>query len=262
MFRFPLTNAIIAACLVFGAPTARADDLDSLINLELAFRDTILQTPAPKRFQQLIRDGETTITFVDDFSDSVGKTDFFLNLDWSFKYRYKTQTTDSVTSVLVTPENVKLQPRVRHVIRMPVALYNAQVWESHLLAHEFDHVAISLDPRPRALLVHLCGNLPTYQFPTNGSEKPSDQQMRERINNDIKSRESAVLDLLRANYVALDKVSKHGGVAIQDRRAFFASLYSRSNLEATKFAYLREVASLLESDQYRDLRPRQVPKGR
>jgi len=232
-----------------------ADGFDSLINLELAFRDSILDKPAPTCYQSLIRDGETTITFVRDWPDSVGKTDFFLNLDWSYDYRYATRITAGVTDVSVTPLNVKLTPRLRHVIRMPVAWHHAEVWESRLLGHEFDHVAVSLDPRARALLLHLCSELPVYRFSMAGQEKPSDEQMREGINREIQRRQSAILELVRANYVALDKVSQSGRAAMQDRKVFFESLYTQLNLEAAKFPFRQEVAALLESEQYQRLRP-------
>ncbi|MDA1053555.1 MAG: hypothetical protein O3C40_24165 [Planctomycetota bacterium] len=249
----------MTAVLLLGDPALRADDFDSLINLELAFRDTILDQPAPRHYQSLIRDGETTITFVRDLPGRVGKTDFLLNLDWSYDYRYATQTTDGITEVSVTPRNIKLTPRLRHVIRMPVAFYHAEVWESQLLGHEFDHVSVSLDPRPRALLLHLCSDLPTYRFSMEGTEKPSDARMREGINREIQRRQSAILDLLRANYVALDKVSQHGRTAMEDRSDFFESLYTRPTLEASGFPFLKEVRSVLESDEYRQLRSRHVP---
>ncbi len=259
MFRLALTTALLTAALLPGDSAARADGFDSLINLELAFRDTILEMPAPDHYQSLIRDGETTITFVRDWPDGVGKTDFFLNLDWSFDYRYKTQTTAGVTEVSVTPLNIKLMPRLRHVIRMPVAWHHAKVWESRLLAHEFDHVAVSLDPRARALLVHLCGELPKDRFSISGREKPSTEQLQAGTNRAIQRRQSAILELIRANYVALDKVSGNGRKAMQDRKDFFESLYTQANLEATEFPFQKEVASLLESEAYRPLRPHYVP---
>ena len=88
-----------------------------------------------------------------------------------------------------------------------------------------------------------------------GQEKPSDSQMRDGINQEIQRRESAVLELLRTNYIALDKVSQNGRTAMQDRNVFFESLYTQSNLEAAKFPFRQEVAALLESESYRQLRP-------
>ena len=258
MYRVTIAAAILMATMSCCGPAAHADDFDSLINLELAFRDTILDTPAPQHYQALIRDGETTITFVGDLPGTVGKTDFFLDLDWSYDYRYTAEIIDGNTSVAVNAMNIQLKPRLRHVIRLPVAFHHAGVWATPLLAHEFDHVAVSLDPRPRALLVHLCRNLPTYRFTINGQTKPSDEPMREGINREIRRRQSAVLDLLRANYVALDKVSKHGRQAIEQRDEFFETLYTRQNLEAAGFPFLRQADSLLASQSYQRLGPRHL----
>ena len=258
MLRRAIISLILAVVISNEPIVALGEDFDSFINLELAFRETILETRAPKRFQSLIRRGETTITFVHDWPQGVGKTDFLLNTAWSYDYRYKTQIADGVTAVAVTPKNIKLKPQVRHVIRMPVALYRAEVWESWLLAHEFDHVAVSLDPRPPALLVHLCRKLPVIRFSIPSSEKPSDEQMRDGINQEIENRQSAILELIKANYKALDDVSQHGRKAMSDRDQFFQDLYSRSNLEREQFPYLAEVDSLLESEAYKALGPRQV----
>ena len=258
MLRLAFITALVTVLDWSWVADARADGFDSLINLELAFRDAIMDKPAPNRYRSLIRDGETTITFVRNLPDSVGKTDFSLNLDWKYDYRIVTRMTDAGSEVSVTPMNVKLTTRLRHLIRMPVAWYHAEVWESRLLAHEFDHVAVSLDPRPRVLLVHLCSQLPTQRFLMVGQEKPSEQQIREGINREIHRRQSAIIDLLRANYAVLDKVSRNGQMAIQDRRDFFDSLYTPTNLKAAKFTFQREVAPLVESESYRQLRPRHV----
>lgn len=259
MFRLAVTTALVSATIFPWPAAANADGFDSLINLELAFRDTILEIPAPSQYQSLIRDGETTITFIREWPSSIGKTDFYLDLEWSFDYRYTARTTAGITEVSVTPLNIKLKPRLRHVIRLPIAWHHTEVWDSRLLGHEFDHVTVSLDPRARAMLVHLCGELPAHRFSMAGQEKPSTAQLQAGINREIDRRQFAVLDLIRANYVALDKVSRNGATAMQDRKDFFESLYTQSNLEATEFPFQKEVASLLESEAYRQLRPRYVP---
>lgn len=243
------------ACLCLAPSTAPADEFESRINLELAFRDAILDKPAPSRLLPLIREGEVTITFVRDLPATIGKTDFFLKMDWSYDYQYQTQVENGVTNVSVTPSNIKPIPHLRHVIRMPVDFYRPEVWESRLLGHEFDHVAVSLDPRPRALLRHLCCHIPVYRFSLEGDAKPTDEQIRAGINGEIKRRQSAILDLIRANYATLDQVSLHGQSVMRDRKKYFDSLYTKLNLDAVEFAYQDEVEALLESEAYKSLRP-------
>jgi hypothetical protein len=259
MFRRVLIFEIAMVFVLLDDCASHADELDARINLELAFRDSILEQPAPRHYQALIRDGETTITFVRDLPATVGKTEFFLSMDWSYEFRVATEAIDGVTQVAVTPMNVKVTPRLRHVIRMPIGFYHAEVWKTPLLGHEFDHVAVSLDPRPRALLVHLCSNLPVYRFAQEGEGKPSSEQMRAGIDRELQRRQEAILELLQANYMALDKASTNGREAMQARTDFFESLYTRENLAATAFPFLDEVASILDSDSYKRLHSRHVP---
>lgn len=255
-----LVVAISVGVLLLAAisPKAQADDIDSLINLDRAFRDEILGQSAPQAYQGLIRDGETTITFVDDFGDTVGKTDFFLLFEWAYDYRYTTKAEGDSQLVEVTAMNVRLKSRVRHVIRLPNAHFHAEVWRSRLLGHEFDHVAVSLDPRPRIILLELCRKLPKYRFSIKASEKPAETQMRNGIDREIQRRQDSVLDLIRANYVLLDKETTHGRVSMKDRNAFFNALYTRDNLTASRFAFTNEVGEFLSSEAYNHLRPRHV----
>jgi hypothetical protein len=48
----------------------------------------------------------------------------------------------------------------------------------------------------------------------------------------------------------LDKISEHGKKPIPDRERFFLQLYGPENLRKQKFAYMKEVGSLLNSKGY------------
>ncbi len=258
MLRLVVAVAVGFVLLPAMSAITQADELDSLINLDRAFRDEILGESAPRAYQRLIRDGETTITFVDDFGDTIGKTDFFLSLEWEYDYRYKATVHRNVQLVEVATINFRLKSSLRHVIRLPNAHFHADVWRSRLLGHEFDHVAVSLDHRPRIIFLELCENLPNYRFSIKARAKPTETQIRTGIDRQIRRRQDAVLDLIRANYVLLDKESTHGCVSMNDRNDFFNTLYTRDNLTTSRFAFTDEVSKLLEGEAFKSLRPRHV----
>ncbi len=254
------TEALLLLLLVSVPRALLADELDALINLDRMGRDSILGQPAPDALLPLIRNGETIITFVPDFGDSVGKTDFHMKLDWTFDFKYTLSPADPHHTVTLTPLRVRIMPRVRHVIRLPLTFYERHVWETPLLRHEFDHVAVSLDPRAQMLLDHLCQSLPPSSFvlePTGGTEppRPSDERVRMLINRQIEDRHAAIRALVQANYLRLDRLSQHGRIPIPKRAEFFEQLYRRANLEESRFPYLTEVAEFLESETYRQARP-------
>ena len=66
------------------------------------------------------------------------------------------------------------------------------------------------------------------------------------------------LELARANYVLLDKVSDHGQIPIPQREQFFAQLFTRANLQRNRFPFLDQVSKLLESEAYRAVKPKNL----
>ena len=121
---------------------------------------------APKELRSMIQDGAITLVFSSD-PDFVkvnnGKAQFHLRLTQKYGYGFSKSEKDDLWQVKVTAKNVEPTVRVEHVVRMPVKYKSDKVWSGRLLRHEFDHVAVSLDPRPALLLEHLCRNLPPLE---------------------------------------------------------------------------------------------------
>ena len=78
------------------------------------------------------------------------------------------------------------------------------------------------------------------------------------VNKEVTRRKDAVIEVARANYVLLDKVSDHGQIPIPDRQRFFAQLFMTANLRQHRFPYLSQVSKLLASDAYRAVKPKHL----
>ena len=150
--------------------------------------------------------------------------------------------------------------RVEHVVRLPIKYKTDTVWNGRLLRHEFDHVAVSLDPRPVLLVQHLCQNLPPVERTLAAGEEPSDVVYKRIINEEFDRRLKAVNALLQANYVLLDQISKHGTIPIPKRAEFFRKLYTKENLAEQKFPFVEDAIPLLESPSYQQAELRFLPR--
>ena len=208
---------------------------------------------APKELRPLIQDGTITLVFNSDpefVKANIGKAHFYLRMTQKFGYGFSKSKKNEQWQVKVTPKNVEATVRVEHVVRLPVKYKAETVWKGRLLRHEFDHVAISLDPRPALLLEHLCRNLPPLDRTLAAGEEPSDAVYKRIINEEIDRRRDAVNELIQANYVLLDQVSKHGSIPIPKRAEFFGKLFTKENLAEQKFPYVADVLALLDSPAY------------
>ena len=208
---------------------------------------------APEELKRLITDGNVTVVYDADpeFVElRRGWADFQVRLTQSFKYNLiKTRQRDHWRIKLVV---TKLEPKIEltHLIRIPASFKSAKIWQSTLLRHEFDHVAVSLDPRAMLLLRHLLAHLPVIERTLKPGEEPTDERLSHFINEEVELRQQAVVDLMRQNNKLLDKVGSHGTLPVPDRAAFFAKLYSKENLAEQKFRYIDQVLKLLETKDY------------
>jgi len=250
-----LARVMLALVLL---PTVCFADAEALINRRLAYRETILGQRAPQAVERLVKDEHTVVTFVADLPPDHAKTHFFIDVDWKFDYKYKALEEGDARELELTVSNVRLQIAERHVVRLPLAFHRADVWETQLLLHEFDHVAVSGDQRIRLLLAEVCGKLPTIAVQLVDDKKPDDAFLGKLVNKEINRRKDAVVNLARANYVLLDKVSEHGKVPVPQRERFFTQLFTRANLRQHRFPYLEQVSKLLESEAYRAVKPKHL----
>ena len=256
-----LLSGLVACGLLvgFGQPAVSPTDEKPATTT----REPIPVDAAPPELKRLIADGKVKVVYDSDpeFEKAQqGWATFNLLLEQTFHFK-RTKVPKNGQS-LVKAVVTKLTPKIEltHLIRLPASFKAPDIWQSTTLRHEFDHVAVSLDPRALMLLRHLLEHLPVVELTLEPDEEPSDERIRQLINEEIKRRHEAVLELMRQNNVLLDKVSRHGTRPVPDRAVFFAKLYTKEHLAEMKFPFVDQVLDLLKSSKYEKVELRFVPR--
>ncbi len=211
-------------------------------------RDGILQ-----ELQRLIDRGKVEVVYDSDpefVRASRGWADFHVQIKSSFKYDLTKTRQSGRWNVKLNI--TKLEPKIEltHLIRLPSTFESPDIWSSRILRHEFDHIAVSLDPRAMLLLRHLLEHLPVIERTLEPKETPSNDVLNKLVDEEVVRRRQAIVELMRQNNQKLDKIGAHGAQAVPNRAAFFANLYTKENLAETKFPFIEQVLDLLETAEY------------
>lgn len=171
---------------------------------------------------------------------------FDFQSDYSFRYQLlpqRAQPTAPVSRLRV----VLNQPRTKltHTIVLGSQFQPVKPWHSPLLLHEFDHVAISTDPRFRRLLTWLDGKQITRMVPLAGNLPEAEGVVQTYIQQELNSRTEALRQVTQEYYRRLDADSREGTQPLSDRARFFLNLYTLHDLRGQKFPYCDEVAPAL-----------------
>lgn len=221
----------------------------------VALSQTDTQEPEPPAyFQRLIEAGGVKFDFYSRppvGQRHPGKAQF--DLSWhpvsSFRAKWKPKNGKQQLSIRVKLKTLTYQST--HTLSLPRNLNNPRRWENRLVKHEFDHVAISADPRARMLAEHLLHRAVQIKVAVDADAEIDDKLVRALIDKEFAARTDAVIELIHSNYALLDKVSRHGTRAIPNRKVFFESLYTKPTLDAAAFPYTGDVLVLLKSKKYR-----------
>lgn len=180
-----------------------------------------------------------------------GHTTFTLSFkapSWTSKFT--TQTHGRKTFLIINPVIPAAEVTLEHQVRLPGGYATTNRWFAGLIKHEFDHVAISTDPRPRRLLEHLILNLKRFEVEAPEGVEIDRTLINRLILEELRRRNDAVANVIRQNYEHLDTLTRHGSVRIADRAKFFASLYSKERLQELNFRYLEDALNFLSSERY------------
>jgi hypothetical protein len=239
-----LTALTIA--LVLGAPPSRCAGAGAPV--------------ADSARASLLREGHVTILRYDPAKVATpgGETRFQLSCNYSYRFAYRWEDRDGRRWLSVTP-HIRAKISLGHTVELPRAASDTAAWIRRLTDHELDHVAISLDRRPRLLLEQLLSEPGTLRLALPAGTPISDTLARRAVEEEVGRRKDAVSALIHASYLRLDSLTDHGRRPLEDRPAFFAGLYTRASLEALHFPFLAGVAPLLDRPEYRDAHPVALP---
>ncbi len=203
----------------------------------------------PDKLQQLIKAGRVEVVYDSD-PDFVKANRGWADFHWDIQRKFEFRTSRKAREFTITVTKMDLTIQLTHVIRIPSTFRSPTIWTGSLLRHEFDHVAISLDPRPRLLIEHLLQMFPAFKHSLGKDESASNQLAVKLINTHLDQRINAVREIMKRNNQTADQLSQHGTIPIPRRREFFESLYSKENLAESNFPFMDEILSLLESSEF------------
>lgn len=191
----------------------------------------------PEAIAKLIADGAVIFDFYDEKQNGyafAGETTF------DFRYEYRCQTryrmindpesqsagdrlsedaSGRALEVTLDYEDVAL--KISHRMRLPSRLVDERFFDQQLVKHEFDHVAISADPRLPTLLVKMLSDRNSKVIvPLSRAENESrDRSMYANISRNAASQATSkvfedFVSLVRIRYKELDQVTRHGIVPL------------------------------------------------
>jgi hypothetical protein len=200
----------------------------------------------PPALARLVDIGKVEMAVDQPAVEAAGKTAltvFSFSLAYRMRYRMNELSKDGLgkRQVRITVNFSDVNIETSHRILLSTAYRPAKPWESALVQHEFDHVAISTDPRMFEMLRSLNGRKATLVVSPEGQTTLTDEWANGEIEKSVTDFQQSVEKLIQQYYLRLDKVSSNGLKNIEDRAGFFSELYSVEDLERRHFVYLDDV---------------------
>lgn len=227
-----------------------------LVSLTLWFAQAAEMTPElPSEFADLVRDRVVSLEYVSDpdfVSQDIGHCEFKLSFLYEFKYQSHQIRRNGKTRLLIIPRVLAPSAVIRHQIRIPIRYAQPGEVSERLLRHEFDHVAVGIDPRPALLLKHLASNLPPISYTVPPGVEVDDELISRLIREALDARRAAVNTAICRSNELLDELSQHGVVSLEQREKFFAELYTKERLAQQRFPYLDEALKVFATQEYDD----------
>lgn len=196
---------------------------------------------APGEFVRMIDRGNVNIVVDDDRVHKAAKsalTVFQFSVDYDFRFRHQLLGYDRDTNAWQAKIVAWMdQPKIKleHMVCVQSNFTPALPWESKLLRHEFDHVAISTDPRFVKIIKRTLQQRRQWNEKWEQSSAPTEKDVRDRILAAIQAEVQLLEKLVQCQYDLLDQESAQGLSAISSRKEFFCELYSVQGLERCKF---------------------------
>ena len=209
----------------------------------------------PDYFARLIDEGNVTFVFYDPVREPrthQGYTTFRYDVSYQSSYQYRWLEQPTGRQLTIEAEISGVECVVSNQVELPNEFRSDRNWTNSLVRHEFDHVAMTVDPRARMLIEYLCKRTPTIVRTVASSTTVTDEMVERLIHETVDPRYQAVLELLFANEQDLDIQTRHGMGRLPDRRAYFGALFTEPNLKQHRFRFLEEVRPLLRTKKFRE----------
>ena len=196
---------------------------------------------APGEFMRLIDRGNVSITVDDQRIRKAGKTAltlFHFVIDYDLRFRHQLLGFDEKSKTWQAKITSWMdQPKVRleHTICFQSNFTPNSPWESRLVKHEFDHVAISSDPRLLKIIKRILEQRKQWTARWNQVEAPTEADIKKSILDNVVEEVKSFEQMVQSQYDYLDKESSQGVSTIENRSNFFQSLYTLEGLERCKF---------------------------
>ncbi len=204
-------------------------------------------TQAPPEFQRLLDAGNVSIQASDALlrqKEKFGATEFKLQVGYRFSFKIESNTQeDGVHLVRVRVIYQRPTFRISHIIHVESDYNPLDPWSHRLMKHEMDHLAISTDPRVRAIVDGILGGSLVLDLRLEQASAPSDQQIREYLGSRSAERFADIERVIQIAYDQLDEASVQGNRRIDSRGNFFKQLYSVEWLKSTKLKTFDEYNS-------------------
>ena len=123
-------------------------------------------------------------------------------------------------------------------------------FDRKLLNHEFDHVAISSDPRLEALAKKILFTRYSWVMTSSTGNTPSQAEISTEFEKRFVARKDFIEKIMQRAYLELDEISQDGRVDIAERKKFFDGLYLAPWLKKENDPIWKVAESLVKSKKY------------
>ena len=195
----------------------------------------------PPDLARLVAVGQVSIA-VDEEAVQAARRSALTLFQFSIAYRmqYRLSRLSSSSSqadrVQLSVRFFDLRTDLVHRILLSEKYRPSQPWVSPLLQHEFDHVAISSDPRLLAMIQSLADERQQWTVEVAAKTSVDRPWVEDQIRKYVAEYQRSLEELVNSYYQQLDLASNQGQQLIGDRSQFFLNLYAEKGLEASPFA--------------------------
>ncbi len=203
---------------------------------------------------RLVDAGSVTFDFDDAKLSSLKKsaaTEFVIDTSFRTRYQIKDSANGPVTTATVTVKYTNYKFQVTHKVTLPNEFDWQSKWYHVLLKHEFDHVAISSDPRIAILADKLFNQSDNFRI-NIGNGQSTEEAIERMVQNKFEERKIRLQKWIQDLYDELDQVSNLGRDAIPDRMAFFRNLYSEERLRKAELEDFKRIQPILRHKTFRN----------